>query len=113
VLKGAGLGPAAVRRQRPQGGCKASSGKAVLGARHSTMKLHHSAVAGSVPGKVLYGRADRRHYLRAGVLIDGEIVNISLPPTVVIEPDEQVWVEFDQERMHLFDGVTTMALTAA
>ena len=47
------------------------------------------------------------------VFLSGAIVNISLPPTVQVEPDEQVWLEFDQERMHLFDGATEMALKAA
>jgi multiple sugar transport system ATP-binding protein len=31
---------------------------------------------------------------------------------VPVAPDEQVWLEFDQERMHLFDAQTEMALTA-
>ena len=38
---------------------------------------------------------------------------VSLEPSVVIQPDEPVWIEFDQDRMHLFDGETTMALKAA
>jgi len=89
-----------------------SNGKAVLGARHSTLKLHHSGVPGSVPGKV-HTVEPTGDVTFAQILIDNEIVNISLPPTVAIEPDQQVWVEFDQERMHLFDGATTMALKAA
>ncbi len=44
------------------------------------------------------------------VFLSGAIVNISLPPTVDVAPDEQVWLEFDQERMHLFDGETELAL---
>ena len=40
------------------------------------------------------------------------MVNISLAPSVAIAPDENVWVEFDQDRLHLFDGATRMALTA-
>ena len=44
------------------------------------------------------------------VFLSGAIVNISVPPTVDVAPDEQVWLEFDQERMHLFDGETEMAL---
>ncbi len=35
------------------------------------------------------------------------------PPNVAVAPDEPVWLEFDQERMHLFDGETEMALKAA
>ena len=49
----------------------------------------------------------------AQVLVDGEVVNISLAPSVALEPDESVWIEFDQDHMHLFDGATTAALRAA
>ena len=44
--------------------------------------------------------------------LSGAVVNISVPPTVAVAPDEQVWLEFDQDRMHLFDGETEMALKA-
>jgi multiple sugar transport system ATP-binding protein len=36
----------------------------------------------------------------------------AIPPEIAVSPDEQVWLEFDQERIHLFDGVTEMALKA-
>ena len=39
-------------------------------------------------------------------------MNISLDPAFALEPDESVWVEFDQDRLHLFDGATRMALSA-
>ena len=44
--------------------------------------------------------------------LSGAIVNISVPPDIVVVPDEQIWLEFDQERIHLFDGETEMALEA-
>ena len=34
------------------------------------------------------------------------------PPSIAVAPDEQIWLEFDQERIHLFDGETEMALKA-
>lgn len=37
----------------------------------------------------------------------------SLEPHIPIQPDEPVWVEFDQNKMHLFDGETETALAAA
>ena len=37
---------------------------------------------------------------------------VSLDPNVEIRPDERVWVAFDQERIHLFDGETEQALAA-
>jgi multiple sugar transport system ATP-binding protein len=111
VLKGAGwemsLSDANARKA-----AASSNGKAVLGARHSTLKLYMQATPGTVPGKV-HTVEPTGDVTFAQILIDSEIVNISLPPTVAIEPDQQVWVEFDQERMHLFDGATTMALKAA
>jgi multiple sugar transport system ATP-binding protein len=39
-------------------------------------------------------------------------VNISVPPHVAIAPDQPIWLEFEQERLHLFDGATEMALRA-
>jgi multiple sugar transport system ATP-binding protein len=32
-------------------------------------------------------------------------------PSFPLAPDEPVWIEFDQSRIHLFDGVTQQALT--
>ncbi|GLQ56745.1 ABC transporter ATP-binding protein [Devosia nitrariae] len=89
-----------------------SNGKLVLGARHSTLKLHKSAAAGAAPGKV-YTVEPTGDVTFAQIFVNGAVVNISLDPTVAIEPDEAVWIEFDQDRMHLFDGETTMALKAA
>jgi multiple sugar transport system ATP-binding protein len=89
----------------------AKSKKIVLGARHSTIKLHKSAVPGGVPSKV-YTVEPTGDITFVQAFLSGTVVNISLPPTVPVEPDEDVWLEFDQERMHLFDGETEMALKA-
>ncbi len=45
-------------------------------------------------------------------LLSGAVVNISVPPSVPVAPDQPIWLTFDQERMHLFDGATEMALKA-
>jgi multiple sugar transport system ATP-binding protein len=90
----------------------ARSEKVVLGARHSTLRLHKSARPGSVPGKV-YTVEPTGDVTFVQVYLGASIVIVSLDPSVVVRPDEQVWVEFDQERMHLFDGETEMALAAA
>ena len=89
----------------------AKSDKVVLGARHSTVRLHKSQVPGSVPGKV-YTVEPTGDVTFAQIFVSSAILNISLGPTVQISPDESVFIEFDQERMHLFDGVTEMALKA-
>ncbi|HEV7344616.1 MAG TPA: ABC transporter ATP-binding protein [Devosia sp.] len=89
----------------------ATSKDVVLGARHSTLKLHKTAAPGSVPSKI-YTVEPTGDVTFAQILISGAVVNISVEPSVTLDPDEPVWIEFDQERMHLFDGKTTMALKA-
>jgi multiple sugar transport system ATP-binding protein len=91
---------------------EASSNKVVLGARHSTIKLHKSQMAGAVPARV-YTVEPTGDVTFVQAFLSGAIVNISLPPSVLVAPDEQVWLEFDQEQIHLFDGQTEMALRAA
>jgi len=89
-----------------------SQGTVVLGARHSTLKIHKTQVPGSVPGKV-YTVEPTGDVTFAQVFVSGAVVNVSLEPTFAIAPDEDVFVEFDQQRLHLFDGQTTNALKAA
>jgi len=112
VLQGAGgweLLLSAINARKAQ---NAKNGKVVLGARHSTLKLHGSPRAGAVPGRV-YSVEPTGDVTFVQVSVDGEIVNVSVAPSVMIQPDETVWIEFDQDRMHLFDGATTTALKAA
>ncbi len=87
----------------------AKSKKIVLGARHSTIRLHKSKVEAGVPAKV-YTVEPTGDVTFVQVFLSGAIVNISLPPTVDIKLDDQVWLEFDQTRIHLFDGETELAL---
>jgi len=89
---------------------KATTSKVVLGARHSTIKVHKSQVPGSVPGKV-YTVEPTGDVTFAQVFVSGSTVNVSVEPTFQLRPDEPVFLEFDQTRMHLFDGATEMALT--
>jgi multiple sugar transport system ATP-binding protein len=112
VLKGSSgweMPLSAVNARKAQ---NASNRKVVLGARHSTLKLHRTQQPGAVPGKV-YSVEPTGDVTFVQVFVDSDIVNVSLGPTVAIEPDEPVWIEFDQDRMHLFDGTTTAALKAA
>jgi multiple sugar transport system ATP-binding protein len=90
---------------------KATTKKIVLGARHSTIKLHKSATPNAIPAKA-YTVEPTGDVTFVQAFLSGAIVNISVPPSVPVAPDEQVWLEFDQERMHLFDAQTEMALTA-
>jgi multiple sugar transport system ATP-binding protein len=47
----------------------------------------------------------------AQVYLGEHIVIVSVAPGFALRPDEPVWIEFDQSKLHLFDGVTQQALT--
>jgi multiple sugar transport system ATP-binding protein len=98
----------------PENGRKAlsaSTKKVILGARHSTIQLHKSAVAGGLAGKV-YTVEPTGDVTFTQIYLGSSIVVVSVPPQVKLAPDEQVFIEFDQNRLHLFDGETQMALKA-
>ncbi len=111
ALKGAegwSLGLSDLNARKIEG---AKSKRVVLGARHSTIRLHKSAVPSAVPATV-YTVEPTGDVTFIQAFLSGAVVNISVPPTVAVAPDEQVWLEFDQDRIHLFDGETEMALKA-
>jgi multiple sugar transport system ATP-binding protein len=87
-----------------------SSPKVVLGARHSTLKVHKTMVPGAVPGRV-YTVEPTGDVTFAQVYLGQNIVIVSVEPSFPLQPDEPIWIEFDQSRIHLFDGVTQQALT--
>jgi multiple sugar transport system ATP-binding protein len=89
----------------------ATTRKIVLGARHSTIKLHKSAVPGSITAKA-YTVEPTGDVTFVQAFLSAAIVTVSVPPSIPVAPDEQIWLEFDQERIHLFDGETEMALKA-
>jgi multiple sugar transport system ATP-binding protein len=100
----------------PENGRKALSArspKVVLGARHSTMELHKSAVPGAVPGRVYIVEPTGDITYAQVRLGENATVIVSVEPTVTLAPDELVWIGFDQQKIHLFDGETQMALAAA
>ncbi len=109
VLTGAEGWQMSLSPQNAQKVAKSSGKKVVLGARHSAIRLHKSAVPGSVPAKA-YTVEPTGDITFVQAFLSGAIVNVSVPPTISVAPDEPIWLEFDQERMHLFDAQTEMAL---
>jgi len=81
----------------------------VLGARHSTMTLHHEAGEGRVKGRV-YTVEPTGDLTYAHVYLGKSIVVVSTDPQTRIKPDETVWISFDQSRLHLFDARTKQRL---
>jgi multiple sugar transport system ATP-binding protein len=95
--------------RRAQG---ASTGKVVLGARHSTIKLHREAAPGAVEGRV-YTVEPTGDITFVHVHLGSTIFVVSVTPDVRLAADDKVWIDFDQQKLHLFDGATQQALAAA
>ncbi len=90
----------------------ASTGKVVLGARHGTIMLHQQDTPGAVPGRV-YTVEPTGDITYAYVLLGSATLVVSVAPSVRLAPEQSVWLSFDQDRIHLFDGATEQALAAA
>ena len=90
---------------------RASSPEVVLGARHSTIGLSTVAVAGAIEGRV-YTVEPTGDITFVHVLLGTDNIVVSIPPGLRLAPNAPVWLSLDQERLHLFDGATGMALQA-
>ncbi len=88
---------------------RAKGGEVVLGARHSTIALHGEAAPGAVPGQV-YTVEPTGDVTFVHVRLGQAAMVISAPPTVRPRLDETVWLGFDQDRLHLFDAASGVAL---
>lgn len=88
---------------------RAAGPEVILGARRSTIALHKTPQPGAVPARV-YTVEPTGDITFVQVHLGPAVVVVSLDPHVPIAPDEQVWLSFDQGRMHLFDARTQLAL---
>jgi multiple sugar transport system ATP-binding protein len=86
-----------------------SSGSVVLGSRHSTIILFKEDRPGAIEGRV-YTVEPTGDITYAHIYLGTALVVVSVEPNVKLAPDDRVWLEFDQEKLHLFDGVTKQAL---
>jgi multiple sugar transport system ATP-binding protein len=89
---------------------RAGDGAVVVGARHSTIRLHRTAVDGAIPGRV-YTVEPTGDVTYAHLRVGADILVVSVAPGFRPLPDEPMWLELDQERLHLFDGKTHQALS--
>jgi multiple sugar transport system ATP-binding protein len=90
----------------------AREGRVVLGARHSTIALHTEAAPGTIPSRVYTVEPTGDVTYVHAILGEASII-ASVPPGTRLKADVPVWIGFDQEKLHLFDGVTQQALYAA
>jgi len=89
----------------------ASDGSAILGARHSTIMLHAQDTPGTIPSRV-YTVEPTGDITYVHVFLGESFIIVSVTPDVRLRADQPVWIEFDQERLHLFDATTEQALRA-
>jgi multiple sugar transport system ATP-binding protein len=90
---------------------RASSGRVVLGARHSTIGLHRTPEPGTVPARV-YTVEPTGDITYVHVQMGDAALVVSVPPDVKLAADDTVHLAFDQNKLHLFDAGTQQALAA-
>ncbi len=91
---------------------RARTNELVLGARHSTIGLHTEPRPETIPARV-YTVEPTGDVTYAHVQLGSAVVVVSVPPSLRLAPDDPVWLELDQQQLHLFDGQTQQSLTAA
>ena len=84
----------------------------ILGARHIQILLHKQDKEAAIPSRV-YTVEPTGDVTYVHLFLGNAIIIASVPPDVRLRPDETVWIEFDQDRLHLFDGETEQALQSA
>jgi len=90
---------------------RATSSSVVLGARHSTIRLKTEAGPRAIPGRI-FTVEPTGDITYAHVRLGSAIIVVSVAPDVRLSADDQVWLEFDQQKIHLFDAETQQALAA-
>jgi multiple sugar transport system ATP-binding protein len=88
---------------------RSTSGDVVVGARHSTIKLHREEKPGAIPGRI-YTVEPTGDITYAHIHLGSAIIVVSVPPDVRLASDDRVWIELDQQKLHLFDATTQQAL---
>ena len=109
VLRGADGWTVTLSEANARKALSAQGPEVVLGARHGTIALHQQMAEGAVPGRI-YTVEPTGDITYAFVTLGTVTVVMSVAPSVMLAPDDRVWLQFDQERVHLFDGATQLAL---
>jgi multiple sugar transport system ATP-binding protein len=91
---------------------KSPTGDVVLGVRHSAIEVHLQETPNTIPGRV-YTVEPTGDLTYAHVYLGKELVVVSVPAEVPLAPDDKVWLGFDQERTHMFEGGSGHVITNA
>jgi len=90
---------------------QATGDRIVIGARHSHIGLRTDETPGAVPARV-YTIEPTGDVTFAHVRLGATMIVVSVDPTVRLAADQPVWLQFDVDRLHLFDGGTERRLRA-
>jgi multiple sugar transport system ATP-binding protein len=87
----------------------ASSGEVVVGVRHNQVRLHRTATPGAM-GATIYTVEPTGDLTYVHVRLGEHLIVASAEAEFRASPDDPIWVEFDQDHLHLFDAATDAAL---
>jgi multiple sugar transport system ATP-binding protein len=87
----------------------ATGAAVVLGFRHSSVRICQETTPSAIAGRI-YTVEPTGDVTFLHVRLGTSIVVVSVAPDRRMKPDEVVWMELDQERLHLFDARSGEAL---
>ncbi len=88
---------------------QSSTPAVVVGLRHTAILVHTEQVGHAVPATV-YTVEPTGDITFVHAKLGNQMIVVSVAPSVHIRPDDNIYLEFDQDRMHIFDGVTQQTL---
>jgi multiple sugar transport system ATP-binding protein len=86
-----------------------SSGDVVVGIRHGHIKLHFAPVPNAFPARI-YTVEPTGDLTFVHFKVGDAVLVASASTDFKAKPDDQIWVEFDQNELHVFDATTELAL---
>ncbi|MCC6674413.1 MAG: ABC transporter ATP-binding protein [Thermomicrobiales bacterium] len=96
-------------RERAAIAVDSSTEAIVAGLRHNAIQIHQTETPGAIPIRVYTVEPTGDLTFVHGYLGD-QLIVASVSPNVHISADDIVWLTFDLDQMHLFDGVTQQTL---
>ena len=89
-----------------------TDGSLVVGLRHNAIPLHRSEQPNTIPAQI-YTVEPTGDITFVHAKIGQDMMVLSIPPDEHVDADQDIWLDFDQQNMHIFDGQTEQALTTA
>jgi multiple sugar transport system ATP-binding protein len=86
-----------------------SGGEVILGIRHSQVRLHREAMPGSLAATI-YTVEPTGDLTFVHFRLGGQLLVASAHADFRANPDDPIWVEFDQDHLHVFDARSQAAL---